>query len=204
MGPARRETSTDPRVMKTMRALHWFHSAGLAALVGGVLLLPGAARAGAPVTIEFGLSGSNYSYTVTNGLGVPIGDFVIFFPTVFDPTGDVMKYHLNSASTPSGWSTQLAQPSAINLGALVEWFGGNLPAGSALGGFGAAFSYVGSGTPGSQYFEVYDGNFNVLASGYTQPGQVTGVPDATSSLACLTIGLLALVGFGRRWMLTSR
>jgi hypothetical protein len=146
-------------------------------------------------TLTTGGGGGTYDYTVwNNSLSGPLTDFLIYFPDVQSP--DAFNYVLNSAVNPAGWSSSLFQPSAIDLGGYVEWTALTAIApGGALSGFGASFLYSGSATLGSQYFEVYDQDFNVLTSGWT-----TVIPEPS------TCGLLTflLAGMGVRGVLSNK
>ena len=58
--------------------------------------------------------------------------------------------------------------------------------------FVVSFVWLGSGVPGSQFFEVYDPDFNTIESGETAP-----VPEPATILL-VGSGLLALAGLGKR------
>lgn len=155
-----------------------------------------------PVTIEYLLSGDNYSYTVTNNMQVPLQDFAIFFPKVSAP--DAKYYTLNGSTSPGGWSSVLFQPSAIDLGGFVEWYGGSIaPNGGSLSGFMVNFSYDFANplatTPSSQYFEVYDANFALLDSGQTILLPIPGVPEPSPTMAYLLLAVLCLAAMRKKF-----
>lgn len=64
--------------------------------------------------------------------------------------------------------------------------------------FTVRFVWLGSGTPGDQYFEVYDLSFNTVASGQTAP-----VPEPATFLF-LTSGLLGIASIKRKISLYRR
>jgi hypothetical protein len=65
-----------------------------------------------------------------------------------------------------------------------EWGGGIRP-GETLGGFAVTFDWLGTGVPGSQYYEILDpGTSEVIDSGYTVPEPAT--------LCLLGLGLVLL------------
>ncbi len=66
--------------------------------------------------------------------------------------------------------------------------GSGLNVGQSQSGFSCSFDWLGTGTPGSQYYEIYDpDDFSVLADGYTQPCTTNVIP-APAAL------ILALIG----------
>lgn len=58
--------------------------------------------------------------------------------------------------------------------------------------FVVSFLWLGSDAPGTQSFEVYDADFNLIESGETAP-----IPEP-GTIVLLGIGLLGLAGFGRK------
>jgi hypothetical protein len=166
------------------------------------LLAPPTASAAA-VSIEYklvalGAPGQfEYQYTVKNvSLATPLSWFSVDFdPYLYDESS------LAITSTATGtWSEQLLASIAV-LGVpaqydVFETGGIPLAIGESETGFSVAFTWLGSGTPGSQAFTVYDAsNFAVLDAGTTaaatQPPN--GLPEpATMGLVALAMTGLAL------------
>jgi len=123
------------------------------------------------------LGGTNweYNYSVSNDtLTTDIEEFTVFF--------DVALYqNLALVAAPSGWDPLVIQP---DLSLPDDGFydalalsGGITPTNS-LGGFRLSFDYLGTGTPGSQAFDIVDPvTFAMLDSGFTQAAAVP-VPAA--------------------------
>jgi hypothetical protein len=155
------------------------------ALAALAIVLTLVSPAGA-TTITYSLSGNQYTYTVKNDtLGAPILDFLIFFPDVLYtfPPGPLFTNLL--PVVPPAWVGFGVEPSAPNLNGYVEYLalGPGLAPGGTLGGFKASFTYSGGGTPGSQYFEVYDQQFNLVDSGQTvKAGGGSVIPEPISLL----------------------
>ena len=159
----------------------------------GIGLLAGIRAQAQSVALQFNLSSpTSYEYTVSNvSLGSSLKDFVIWFP---DESGPGDYQNLSILGSPSGWTGAPAEPTAISLNGYVEWYtsGTGIAVGQSLGGFSVSFSNLGSGSPGSQYFKVYDDSFNELASGWTTP---VPEPSETAMATLLAAGLWVV---GRR------
>ena len=135
------------------------------------------------------LSGADwrYSYLISNDtLAVGIEEFTIYFDT---------SHYSNLAvnSSPAGWNSLVAQPdSNIPANGFFDslTFAQGIAPTSILGGFSATFTYLGSGTPGAQPFEIVDSAFNVIDSRLTQ---AIPVPEPSQSwLFAAGLGLLAV------------
>ena len=157
-------------------------------------------------TIEYSISNLGgtewqYTYTVKNdSLLTDLEDVAIFFPELWPVTDPTLFTNISVAGLPQpgGWTATAFQWSAIDLGGYVDFSSGTgLAPGASLGGFNVKFNYSGSGTPGSQYFEIYDSAFNLLDDGYTV---LAGIPEP-ASLSLFAIGLAGL--FARRRLQTS-
>lgn len=146
------------------------------------------------ISIQYSLSplGGNvysYIYSVTNDGSLPGGASVRLFDVLFDPS----LYQESSLLivTPSGLQSQWTEQFLTSVPPLPEAFdvyapSGGIPSGQAVFGFAVQFTWLGSGVPGSQPFEIYDPTtFQMLQSGDTFDG--TFVPEPSS------FGMIALV-----------
>jgi hypothetical protein len=139
---------------------------------------------------DLGGGSFEYEYSVTNDtLAVDIEEFTIFF--------EVGLYeNLSATSTPADWDPLVIQPDTAipddgfyDALALVS----GISPSDTLGGFGVSFDWLGSGTPGAQFFEVVDPiTFAALDSGTTTP-----VPEP-ATLLLLGSGLVSLACFRKR------
>jgi hypothetical protein len=164
-------------------------------------MIVGLARAGdAAIMYEATYIGGDtweYNYTVENDmLPGDIEEFTIFF--------DLDHYdNLGSASAPSDWDPLVIQPD----GSLPHdgfydalALGPGIAPGDSLGGFSVLFDFLGTGTPGSQTFDVVDPfTFDTLASGTTvlTPPVSEPVPEP-GTIVLLGTGLLSSIGLHRR------
>jgi len=129
-----------------------------------------------------------YDYTVTNDVtGSPnIDEFTIYF----DHT---MYENLSSPVGPVDWDAIVEQyDPAIPADGYYDALALGLPIGvsETLGGFSVIFDWLGSGTPGSQAFDIVDPvSFETLLSGVTTSALPVTVPEP-SSLSMLLAGLL--------------
>ena len=68
---------------------------------------------------------------------------------------------------------------------------------SLLDTFSLSFVWLGTGTPGSQSFELYDNTFNVIETGVTRTNG-TNVPEPTT-IFLLGSGILAFFGSKKKF-----
>jgi MYXO-CTERM domain-containing protein len=174
-------------------------SVGAAALA---LLAPLSASAAA-VSIEYtlvalGVPGRfEYQYTVKN---LSLAADLSWFSVDFDPyLYDESSLAITSTGT-GDWAEQLlASIPILGVPAQYDAFkasGDPLATGDSATGFSVAFTWLGTGTPGSQGFTVYDANtFAVLDAGATTAADVeppNGLPEPSSAgLAALALAGLA-------------
>jgi hypothetical protein len=160
----------------------------------GALLLVAAQAASGAVSIQYDVvqvSGNvyRYVYSITNSgnSASPVRLFDILFDTSLYQESSLQIVTPNPLHTQ--WSEQLlasapAVPAAYDALSLT----GGIPPGTTVTGFSVQFTWLGSGTPGNQPFQIFDPNtFAILQTG------TTGVPlpvPAASTLA------LSLVGIG--------
>jgi hypothetical protein len=167
-------------------------------LTAAAVLLFGA-HAFAAVSIQYKLVpvGGNvyrYVYSISNsgpaGTAAPVRSFDILF--------DTSRYQQSSLQIVTPGTLQLGW-SEIFLGALpglptaydvLALHGGGIPAGNTVSGFVVQFTWLGSGLPGPQPFQIYDPlTFHVLQNGTTAP-DFDSVPAASTwSLMLIGAGL---------------
>lgn len=149
-----------------------------------------------------------YAYAVGNDTGAPIESFRIYFEYglyEFDLIGvePFREVDTGTYAAPADWEAWVAPPDSI-LGEELDgfydafaWVDPIAPAG-LLSGFNVSFSYLGGGTPGSQFFELLDFfGTDVLGSGFTQRTPVVAVSEPGTP-ALLAVGLLVAGWYRRR------
>lgn len=160
-----------------------------------------------------------YTYTVGNETSTPIESFRIYFEYgtyEFDlvevepfPGFVAEEVDPDTYGGPVDWDVWVAPPDNI-LGVAEDGFYDALALGDAiapmdfsypiatadlLSGFSIAFRYLGTGAPGSQFFELLDPfGTDVLGTGFTRPLQAT-VPEPGTAVL-LAMGLL-MAGWSR-------
>ncbi|MGR8932360.1 MAG: hypothetical protein ACU836_17160 [Gammaproteobacteria bacterium] len=116
----------------------------------------------------------NYRYEV-HDLSTDANGFDIFFPVSFGfQFGDLEN---NPAIPSSDWDVIAIQPDPLLPadGLLDAISLASVPALPEV--FNIDFIWRGSGTPGSQPFEVFNDNFDIIASGRTVPLGITHIPE---------------------------
>lgn len=138
-----------------------------------------------------------YSYTINNDtLSGDIEEFTIYFA--------VGSYeNLIAGTTPGNWDSLVTQPDVLlpangfyDSLALVSGIAPN----ASLSGFSVAFDFLGSGTPGSQPYDIIDPlTFQTLDSGNTRINSSHDAPEP-GLFSMLALGLsvfLVISGRGR-------
>lgn len=130
-----------------------------------------------------------YSYSVSNDtLASDIEEFSIYF--------DLRLYeNLTSATAPANWDPLALDPDPSipddGLYDALALVSGIAP-GDMLSGFSVQFDYLGSGSPGSQFFELLDPiTFSILDSGFTMSA-ASPVPEP-ESIWLMGVGLVGML-----------
>jgi hypothetical protein len=120
--------------------------------------------------VSLGGTSYRYEYTVTNdgSLGAtPIEWFdILFDPSLYDETSLTI---VTPDPPASDWDETFLQPGLlvpVDYDAYAK--SGGITNGTSVSGFAVQFSWLGTGTPGAQPFEVYDtSTFALVGSGST-------------------------------------
>jgi PEP-CTERM motif-containing protein len=133
------------------------------------------------------VGGTEWQYSYHLSGAFPAGDDIaIFFPV---PTSSNL---VTSGSSTPDWSTLVFQPDPL-LPADGEFdIIANIGNPNLAPAFDLSFQYSGPGVPGSQFFTVFDSNFNVIDTGSTTPAAST-IPEPSPFLL-LGSGLVGLLG----------
>jgi len=131
-----------------------------------------------------------YTYTVN--------DYVFNTDNIFSIYFDHQLYSDLQNPVPSvnaDWNLETFQPiNSLSVAGVYDAL--SLANGASLADpFTVSFNWLGNGTPGAQAFDLYDNNFNTVASGFTSP-----VPEPSSILLMLS-GLLGLSVFRKKFSL---
>lgn len=177
---------------------------------GVFLLLLASQLAAGTISVQYSVTplGGNvyeYVYSIYNNGTLPGNGPVQFFDIDFDTS----LYSNLQISTPSSFDSQWSQailaggvgyPAAFDVCAAPAsssscppFLSGGIPVNTTLAGFSVTFDWLGTGTPGSQPFEVYDSNFDRVQSGET------ATPEPSSlCLVALSAFFLAACGIRLR------
>ncbi len=147
-----------------------------------------------PVSISYTatqISGTEWQYSYqVSGSYLSGDDLAVYFPQATDSN------LVDLGTGGPDWTTFVFQPDP-SLPADGEFdMVANSDNPSLAPFFDVQFQWTGTGSPGAQSFTLFDPNFNVIDSGYTEP-TLTAVPEPAPFL---------LMGFGMMglWLLTKR
>jgi hypothetical protein len=131
----------------------------------------------------------SYDYTVS-GRAFSAGDSInIYFD--FGASGEMIYQDIQPATPPANFLLDAADPDQILGPGLLVGTAKTADPGTGLR-FSAAFTWLGAGRPGPQYFEMLDADYNVLDRGTTA---VNTIPEpATVMLVAAGLGLLVAGG----------
>ncbi|ANB03668.1 hypothetical protein ECTOBSL9_0942 [Ectothiorhodospira sp. BSL-9] len=162
-----------------------------------MLALVFASQAALAIPIQYkveSLGGNDfrYEYTVTNdgslGAGVALEGFTILFDTDLYDEGSLLIVTADPLA--SDWD-EFILAGGLGVDPAYDAFEAAIAVGETVSGFKVEFYWLGSGTPGSQPYQIYDPDtFDVLFTGDTQP-EATAVP-ATGSLVLMLGGIAGL------------
>jgi hypothetical protein len=137
---------------------------------------------------DLGGGSYEYHYSVDNQTLSPVEEFTIWFEL------DLYDNLLISGSHSADWDGLAIQPDPLLPDdGFADWltFGSTISPGEILGGFIVEFDWLGSGTPGSQFFEIIDPiTFTALSSGFTQSTQTASSVPEPDTWVLVAVGLL--------------
>lgn len=171
----------------------------------GILAFLLVAQTASAITIHYDLTalGGNdyrYEYTVTNDGSLGAGAALEWFAILFDPTlYDETTLTIVTADPPASDWDELILGSGLLIDAAYDVFAlaGGIADGGSVAGFAVEFTWLGTGAPGAQSFEIYDPvSFDVIQTGSTRT-TVSAVPEP-GILALLFISVMAAVAVMRR------
>lgn len=151
-------------------------------------------------TIEFGVTdlggdAFQYHYTLINDSDAPIEQFTIFF----DPA---LYANLTDPAAPADFDPLVVQPDPILGDGFFDAlsFSEGLAVGERLSGFSIAFTFLGVGAPGAQFFEIIDPvTFETLSSGFTRAAFVDATVPVPGAVIFMGTGLSAFGAMMGRW-----
>lgn len=180
-------------------------TSNLACRILGALALGLSVQTASATLIRYELTptgGNNYryEYTVTNdgtlGAGVALEWFAILFdPALYDET----SLTIVTADPPASDWDELILGSGLGVDAAYDVLAlsGGIADGDSVSGFAVEFTWLGTGTPSAQRFEIYDPvSFNVIEAGSTR-ATATSVPEP-GTLALLLLTTLAAAMMRRK------
>jgi hypothetical protein len=163
------------------------HTRFALALLIALVIAGGPAHAASIIYAATPLGGASwrYDYLVANdSLAQTIDEITVYF--------DVgLHENLAVAESPAGWDSLVVQPDAGLpddgfLDALALDAG--IAPGGFLGGFAVTFTWLGTGEPGAQLFEVVDPNeFTVIEAGMTAPVPLPGAAALLGTAMLLAV-----------------
>jgi hypothetical protein len=166
-------------------------------LAAALFLFASAHTLAAAVSVQYSLvpEGGNvyrYVYTVTNDGSLGGGAAVMLFDILFDASQYQGLTIVSSPSiSPAQWS-QTILSAVPGLPAAYDSFAlqGGISAGTSVTGFSVQFTWLGSGLPGAQPFQISNpSTFTVLQSGTTFQAASTVPTASTWSLILIGVGL---------------
>ena len=150
-------------------------------------------------TIEYNVEnlGGNswqFNYTLINTGADALEAFAIYFD--FD-----VYENLAGILSPDDWDLLVIPPDlGIPDDGIFDWlaFAAGVAPGEMLGGFSVSVDFLGVGTPGGQFFGIFDpDSFDLLTDGITTRVDIVPVPEP-ATLGLFAIGLFLITTFSRR------
>lgn len=195
--PARASNAAQTPIPFSFAAILRGTSKAISAFAAVVLMMSSVTAQAAIVNVSFtDLGGSQYLADIAvenDGSPASISGFTLYF--------DETRFtNLALTASPTAWDSLLIQP---DLGLPAAGFLDSfvidpltaLSLGQAQAGFQVSFDYIGLGLPGSMAFDITDGDFNVLFSGFTTDAFITSKQvsePGASWLLLLAIGCLGI------------
>jgi hypothetical protein len=176
--------------------LRWIAITALAASAS--MTIP--AYATAAITIDYsivdladtvsGVDRWRYDYTV-DGRAFEVDDSInIYFD--FGSNGELISRDIGPLTAPANFKPEATDPDQVLGPGLFVATALTADPGQHLS-FSAAFTWLGAGTPGLQYFEILDPNFNVLELGTTT---ISAIPEPATGFL-LASGLTVMLAARR-------